>query len=191
MPESFFRTVNEWIAAWAVFILVILHYVIFGPKRVEHAGHNLAVVRFSTGERIIHYSLLFLFGIQAFTGLITFSALPFSSGTVGEINTIHRYSGYLFMLDVLLVYFFDGCYFGNDRSYHNLGQRDGNLRLIAHPIHNIAAFIGIIAVMIHTYLGSLANPGTLSGIFEESKKTPPVKRSYPYECYRKGCKGEN
>ena len=88
----------------AVFILVILHYVIFGPKRVEHDVRDLAVVRFSTGERIIHYSLLVLFGIQAFTGLITFSALPFSSGTVGEINTIHHYSGYLFMLDVLLVF---------------------------------------------------------------------------------------
>jgi cytochrome b subunit of formate dehydrogenase len=102
MPESFFRTVNEWIAAWAVFILVILNYVIFGPKRVEHDVQDLAVVRFSTGERII-----------------------------------------------IIIW-----------------ARAGNLRLIAHPIHNIAAFIGIIAVIVHAYLGSLANPGTLRGIFE-------------------------
>ena len=51
--------------------------------------------------------------------------------------------------------------------------RDGNLRLIAHPIHNIAAFVGIIAVMVHAYLGSLANPGTLRGIFEGKDKIQP------------------
>jgi len=44
--------------------------------------------------------------------------------------------------------------------------RDGNLRLIVHTIHNIAAFIAIIAAIIHAYLGSLANPGILRGIFE-------------------------
>lgn len=208
----------------AVCVLVILHYVIFGPKRVEHDVQELDVVRFGMGERIIHYALLVLFGIQAITGLITFSALPFSSGTVGEINTIHRYSGYLFMLDVLLVFgiwFRDvlfekwdwewlkkfGGYFGYrgelTSARFNAGQKvffwfiflmvvilgitgiiiiwakDSNLRLIAHPIHNIAAFIGIITVVVHAYLGSLANPGTLRGIFEGNilsslgKETPP------------------
>jgi cytochrome b subunit of formate dehydrogenase len=85
----------------AVFVLVILHYVIFGPKR-----------------KVFFWFILLMVGILGTTGLIIIWA------------------------------------------------RDGNLRLIAHPIHNLAAFIGIIAVIVHAYLGSLANPGTLRGIFE-------------------------
>ena len=219
----------------AVFVLVMLHYVIFGPKRVKHDVQELDVIRFGTGERIIHYSLLVLFGIQAITGLISFSALPFSSGTLGEINTIHHYSGYLFMLDVLLVFgiwFRDvlfqkwdwewlkkfGGYFGYrgelPSARFNAGQkvffwfiflmvvilgmtgliiiwaRDGNLRLIAHPIHNIAAFIGIIAVIVHAYLGSLANPGTLRSIFEGNVSSGLGKEAPPSQGSKKNTTGQ-
>lgn len=208
----------------AVFVLVILHYVIFGPKRFEPGLQDFAVIRFSTGERIIHYSLLVLFGIQTITGLLTFSGLPFPSGTIAGLNAFHRYTGHLFLLNVLVVFgvwFRDvrfekwdwqwlkklgGCfgYRGELPSARfNAGQKvfiwflllmvailgttglimvfaeDSNLRLIGHTIHAIAAFVAIITVMVHIYLGVVANPGTLSGIFEGKVSRAWAKKHHP------------
>ncbi|MDZ7831969.1 MAG: cytochrome b/b6 domain-containing protein [Desulfobacterales bacterium] len=208
--QEILKPYGFWIL-FAVFFLVILHYVIFGPKDVRGNDQDPADVRFSIGERVIHYVSVVLFALLTISGLITFSAIPFSSGTIGIIHTFHHYAGYLFVLNMLLIagiWFRDvlfeksdwqwlkklGNYFGYQgrlpADRFNAGQKlyfwfmlllvailgitgvmiiwttNSNLGLIAHTIHTVAAFIVIVTVIVHAYLGTLANPGTLKGIFE-------------------------
>lgn len=148
----------------------------------------------------------------------------FSSDTIEDLNTIHRYCGYLFLLNILLVFsiwFKDaifakydwewlkkfGGYFGYrgqlPSARFNAGQKvffwvvlffaiilgvtgltityseDSNLILIAHFFHDGVAFIFILAVMVHLYLSTLANPGTLMGIFEGKVSRPWAKKHHP------------
>jgi len=207
-----------------VMVLLMLHYVIFGPKRASVVPDDSDVVRFNTAERLAHYGLLVLFFAQAVTGLMAFSALPFSSDALGDLNMLHRYTGYLFIVDVLLVVaiwardaVFErwdwqwlkrlGGYFGYSEDLpsgrFNAGQKvflwlllllvvglaatglllvfsgDSNLRLIAHGVHEVAAFIAMLIVIVHVYLGVLANPGTLRGIFEGRVTRAWVKKHHP------------
>ncbi|MFO8085676.1 MAG: formate dehydrogenase subunit gamma [Desulfobacterales bacterium] len=207
-----------------IFVLLIFHYVIIGPNRSGQVMEDMALLRFGAWERIIHYGLLVLFFVLSITGLLTFFAIPFSSDTIEGLNTIHRYCGYLFLLNILLVFSiwlkdavfakYDlewlkkfGGYFGyrgqlpSDRF--NAGQKiflwtallftmilggtgltiiysqDSNLILIASCLHDGVAFIFILAVMVHIYLSTLANPGTLMGIFEGKVSRSWAKKHHP------------
>jgi len=207
-----------------IFVLLIFHYNIIGPNRFEQAMNDIPLLRFGVWERVIHYCLLVLFLFLSITGLLTFFAITFSSDTIGELNTIHLYCGYLFLLNILLVFsiwFKDaifakydwewlkkfGGYFGyRDQlpsARFNAGQKvffwvallfaiilgvtgltiiyskDSNLILIAHCIHDAVAFIFILAVMVHIYLSTLANPGTLMGIFEGKVSRSWAKKHHP------------
>ena len=86
---------------FAVFVLLLFHYVTFGPKRL--VPQDSMAAQYRTGERIIHYLSLIVFAMLAATGLITYSALPLSSSTIGQLHTIHHYSGYLFIVSFLLI----------------------------------------------------------------------------------------
>ncbi len=212
---------------WALFILVVLlmlHYVVYGPKRAEPGDPVETVSRFRTWERIIHYSLLVLFTMQAITGLFTFSIHSLSSDAIGRFNTVHHYVGYLFLINIVMVFgiwvrdaFFEkfdwewltkvGGYLGYKgelpAARFNAGQKlylwlvfflglflaitglidifssDGSLRLAMHSLHAIAAFILIMMVMVHVYLGVLANPGTLRGIFEGKVSKSWARKHHP------------
>ncbi|RLB07129.1 MAG: formate dehydrogenase subunit gamma, partial [Deltaproteobacteria bacterium] len=58
-------------------------------------------------------------------------------------------------------------------------SNDSSLRLAMHSLHTIAAFILIMMVMVHVYLGVLANPGTLRGIFEGKVSKSWARKHHP------------
>jgi len=207
-----------------VLFLMVLHYVIFGPKRVERFVDEDSVLRFGAWERVLHYCALVAFVVLAVTGTMTFLTLPFSSRTIGELNVIHRYFGYLFIVNVLLIFGtwlkdatfarYDwewlkklGGYFGYrgqlPAARFNAGQKiylwlsllfaiilgvtglimihshNSNLLFIMHCIHVLVAMIFIFIVLVHIYLGILANPGTLIGIFEGKVLRSWAKKHHP------------
>jgi formate dehydrogenase subunit gamma len=207
-----------------IFVLLILHYVIIGPNRSGQVMDDIPLLRFGTWERVIHYGLLVLFLVLSITGLLIFFAIPFPSDTIEGLNTVHRYCGYLFLLNILLVFSiwikdavfakYDlewlkkfGGYFGYrgqlPSARFNAGQKiffwiallfaiilggsgltiiysqDSNLILIASCLHDGVAFIFILAVIVHIYLSTLANPGTLKGIFEGKVSRSWAKKHHP------------
>ncbi len=95
---------------WAIFVVAVLlmfHYVIYGPKRVElyDPSKTISTIsRFGTWERVLHYSLLVLFLIQAATGLFTFAVPRVSSDVIGWFYSFHHYVGYLFLINTVLVF---------------------------------------------------------------------------------------
>jgi formate dehydrogenase subunit gamma len=207
-----------------IFVLLIFHYVVIGPNRFDRATNDIPLLRFGAWERVIHYCLLVLFLVLSITGLLTFFTIPFSSDKIEWLNKIHRYCGYLFLLNILLVssiWLKDALFanydlkwlknFGGYFGYRgqlasarfNAGQKiffwiallfamilgstgltiiyseNSNLILIASCLHDGVAFIFIVAVMVHIYLSTLANPGTLKGIFEGKVSRSWAKKHHP------------
>ncbi len=217
------KSLGYWIL-FIVAVLLMLHYVIYGPKKFEPADPTETLSRFRTWERVLHYSLLVLFLAQAVTGLFTFAVPKVSSDTIGRVNSFHLYAGCLFLVNIVLVFgiwvrdaFFEkydgewlrriGGYLGYKGELpagrFNAGQKlylwivfllsiflgviglveifsgDGNVRLVFHTLHVIAAFILVILVMVHVYMGVLVNPGTLRGIFEGFVSKSWAKKHHP------------
>lgn len=56
---------------------------------------------------------------------------------------------------------------------------DTTMMLIAHLVHNIAFSIFVIAVPVHIYLGTLANPGTFQLMVSGTLPLESAKRRYP------------
>ncbi len=134
------------------------------------------VRRFTTVERTIYFSALFLFGIQILIGLANFSAIPFTSDTIGKINIAHRYLGYLLFFNFLAVFVVWTKEKNGDIIHKTisaafllaiipipivcimLGNEDTNFGLIANGLMHDAAFIASIVLT--------------AGIFRIWKKRP-------------------
>ncbi len=51
--------------------------------------------------------------------------------------------------------------------------------LISHLVHNVAFSIFVIAVPVHIYLGTLANPGTFQLMVSGTLPLESAKKRYP------------
>ncbi len=60
-----------------------------------------------------------------------------------------------------------------------LMKDNAGLMLIAHLVHNIAFCIFIVAVPVHIYLGTLANPGTLQVMISGMVPVELARKRYP------------
>ncbi|MDQ7838781.1 MAG: formate dehydrogenase subunit gamma [Thermodesulfobacteriota bacterium] len=207
-----------------VLVILLLHYIIFGPRRIQERSSFQEIQRFSVLERVIHYSSLVTFLGLAVTGYLTLSGAWFSADSIENIYTWHHYFGYGFVLAVfllLLAWFRDACfercdaewlerlggYFGYKAnipaSRFNAGQKlffwlalvmtlilaatgfiliwsdATNLRQVAVTIHGITVFLFTAVVLVHVYLGTIANPGTLRSIFEGKVSKEWAEKHHP------------
>jgi len=202
------------LGGWAILIfaaLLLLHFVVFGPRRVPEDNPESTVPRFSRLERVLHYTLLLLAGTETVTGLSTFWSMPVSSDALGRIQAFHHVCGFIFLANLILVFCiwvrdavirkWDrewlrklGGYFGErgdlPAERFNAGQKiylwiifllgifmgvtgvmgllsgSENVLPVVQCLHIIGAFVFILIVTAHVYLGILANPGTLKGMSE-------------------------
>ncbi len=60
-----------------------------------------------------------------------------------------------------------------------LMKENTSLMLLSHIVHNIAFVIFVIAVPVHIYLGTLANPGTFKLMVSGTLPLEEAKRRYP------------
>ncbi len=60
-----------------------------------------------------------------------------------------------------------------------LMKEDTTLMLISHLVHNVAFSIFVIAVPVHIYLGTLANPGTFQLMVSGTLPLESAKKRYP------------
>ena len=56
---------------------------------------------------------------------------------------------------------------------------NGTIMLLAHLVHNVAFCIFVLAVPVHVYLGTLANPGTFQLMVSGTLPLEEAKRRYP------------
>ena len=192
-------------------VLLILHYILAGPKRYHTREDEKEIIRFNRWERLMHYFLLLLFLSLAVSGILSFSYNGISSDNLAKLEVFHNVCGILFILNLFIVVFiwsrdavldkFDlewlkkfGGYLGYrgklEAARFNAGQKLflwfilfsgvflavtgllmifgqlGDMLFIVHCLHVTASFVLIISVMVHIYLGTLCNPGTLRGMFE-------------------------
>lgn len=56
---------------------------------------------------------------------------------------------------------------------------NASMLLLAHLVHNIAFIVFVIAVPVHAYLGTLANPGTFKLMVSGTLPLSEAKRRYP------------
>jgi len=60
-----------------------------------------------------------------------------------------------------------------------LMKENSSLLLLSHLIHNIAFIVFVIAVPVHIYLGTLANPGTLQIMLTGKMPLKDAKKKHP------------
>jgi formate dehydrogenase subunit gamma len=60
-----------------------------------------------------------------------------------------------------------------------LMKDNGMIMLLSHIVHNVAFVVFVIAVPVHMYLGTLANPGTLKLMISGTLPLDEAKRRYP------------
>jgi len=60
-----------------------------------------------------------------------------------------------------------------------LMKDNGMIMLLSHIVHNVAFVIFVIAVPVHIYLGTLANPGTFKLMVSGTLSVDEAKRRYP------------
>ncbi|MFW6164499.1 MAG: formate dehydrogenase N subunit beta transmembrane domain-containing protein, partial [Planctomycetota bacterium] len=84
-------------------VACLLHYVLFGPKRVQGDDPDAEVARFGGVERVMHLLLLLAFVVLAVSGLGFLAAsrlreaVP-SFWTSETMEAVHRGTGYVFVL---------------------------------------------------------------------------------------------
>lgn len=197
----------------AVILAAVAHYLIWGPKRLNHAG-IITVKRFSTFETAAHFVVMFSFLISAITGMagIIGPGANISSSLGGDFFLILHYvaaAGFTVGLVTIWVLWFRDCLLNKDdvewirhgggyfgyrgelpAGRFNPGQKvflwlvgvlgiamivTGLMRLFpvfsritqqtAYMVHDVVALMLILAVLVHTYLGTVANPGSWQGVF--------------------------
>ena len=58
-------------------------------------------------------------------------------------------------------------------------KEDSTILLLSHLIHNIAFIVFVLAVPVHIYLGTLANPGTLQMMLTGKMPLKDAKKKHP------------
>ena len=196
-----------------VFVALIIHYVVWGPKRL--AGRLLSTVkRFSPGETVAHFLVMFSFVLLAITGMAGIIGPGSNMSTSLGGNSfllLHYAAAAIFaagLVTVGMLWIHDCLFNKNDMEWlrhaggffgykgqmpagrFNGGQKaffwfvgvlgiimmvTGYMRLFpvqsrttqqaAYIIHDAVALTLILTVLIHTYLGTAANPGSWQAVF--------------------------
>lgn len=103
-------TFAPWVLA-AVLLAIALFYLVFGSKKLSHPPSGRMMLRWTAGERLLHWYTAILFIILAITGLSMLfgrAALVPVLGLKGfsvwaEISmTLHNYLGPLFMVGIII-----------------------------------------------------------------------------------------
>lgn len=197
------------IAIGLVALLILFHYVLFGPKRYERKLPEELVPRFGALERLTHLALLGSFLCLAATGflisvgsdtllghsmpllhdrvswvligggllalLLWARDMIFSRLDIGWVKVLGGYLGYkghvpagrfnagqkLFYWFILLVV---ACLAmtGLMMRYELGGE---GWETLAYTLHECCAYLMIVCILAHAYLGTFANPGTIGSVF--------------------------
>lgn len=135
-------TIAPWVLA-AVLLAIAVFYLIFGPKRVSEPLSGRKMLRWTAGERLLHWYTASLFIILAITGLsmlfgravlIPVLGLPGFSVWAEISIVLHNYLGPLFMVGVIIEVLVWARY-NTFKSYDKvwLKQVGGMFKKGAHP----------------------------------------------------------
>jgi len=211
------------LALGAVAFVILLHYVLFGPKRFERTLPEELVVRFGIIERLVHLTLLGSFLCLAVTGLLIAAGVErllgfrltrchdwaswsliggallavllwardmiLSKIDLGWLKVLGGYLGYkghvpagrfnagqkLFYWFILLVV---ACLAvtGLAIRYELGGER---WETAAYTLHEACAWVMMLCVLAHAYLGTFANPGTIGAVFHGKVARPWLEHHHP------------
>ncbi|MDI6728869.1 MAG: formate dehydrogenase subunit gamma [Thermodesulfovibrionales bacterium] len=167
-----FEILNHWLLAGSFFILTITGFgflfhlqqvvAIFGSANTMKVWHNYAGIVFSISLffTIFNYLPVSLkFGVDDM-GWITKAGGYFSKKAAIPPQDIINAGQKLYYLFIL----FAGIAIAASGFFIWLRPQVADIRkwvLLSHLVHNIAFDLFMIAVPLHIYLGTLANPGTL------------------------------
>lgn len=213
--EEFVKPVLTWLIP-IVAGLCLLHYVTFGPRRVEKDNPDETVKLFGPLERLMHLLLFLAFLALAATGLgFILAKLPYTRGNFWTSHgalELHEIAGFIFAgatvvatlrwfmtaiparYDIEWVKVFGGYLWIKAHppaGKFNFGQKmffwaamllaillsitgitmwlrpggDDGWATIAYTIHDLCGVLLVSLVVVHLYLATIANPGTLRSIF--------------------------
>ena len=103
-------SIAPWVLA-AVLLAIAVYYLIFGSKELSHPASGKLMLRWTAGERLVHWYTAILFIILAITGLsmlfgravlVPLLGLPGFSIWAEISMTLHNYLGPLFMVGVII-----------------------------------------------------------------------------------------
>lgn len=211
------------VALGLVAALLILHYVLFGPKRYERRLPAELVARFGTLERIVHLALLAAFLCLATTGLLIAAGVENLLGY--GVKWMHDTASWALIgggLLALLLWARDmvfrkldlawmkvlGGYLGYKghvpAGRFNAGQKaffwfillvvaclattglmmryglgGDRWATLVYTLHDACAWVMILCILVHAYLGSFANPGTLGAVFHGKVERSWLEHHHP------------
>jgi len=197
------------IAIGVVAFVLLLHYVLFGPRRYEKRVPEELVQRFNVVERLVHLALLCSFLCLATTGILLSVGRDQVFGK--SVARMHDYGSWVLIAGALLAFLFWardmvfsridigwfkvlGGYLGYKghvpAGRFNAGQKayfwfillvvaclaatglmmryglgGDEWETAAHALHLACAYLMIMCVLAHAYLGSFANPGCIGSVF--------------------------
>lgn len=180
--------INHWIMAVSCILLIITGYgflfqlqavgAVFGgfnPMKVVHnwSGVVFIVSLFATMFNYLSESLTFdaddWAWIKMGGGYLSKSAKK--APPMGKLNTGQKFY-YLLILAAGIVIAASG---------FSIWQVQGNraLTLVSHLAHNLAFILFVVAVPVHAYLGTLANPGTFRIMVYGTVPIEFARKKYP------------
>ncbi len=179
--------INHWILAFSCILLIITGYgflfqikgigAIFGGFNVMRAVHNwlgvvFTVSLFATMFSYLHESLTF--SADDWKWIKVGGGYLFKNVKVppmGKLNT-----GQKFYYVVILV---TGVVIAASGFVIWLVPDSRSLRILAHLFHNLAFVLFVVAIPVHAYLGTLANPGTFRIMVYGTVPVEFAKKKYP------------
>lgn len=114
--EQVLKPVSGWLFL-GVLVLSLLHYLIFGPHKVQHVEGEPMMHRFTVYERLIHLLAISSFLYLAITGLLLLLKVETPAG---HIRAIHGPGGAFFLLAVvgmLLIWWKNGLFVSCDKDW--------------------------------------------------------------------------
>ncbi len=100
--EQTIKPAMLWITV-ALVVLLLTHYVVFGPRQELHEAEPTAARRFSAGERLTHLGLMLSFIGLAGTGGVVFFTGWLAADTIATVHVAHRILGFAFVFFVALI----------------------------------------------------------------------------------------
>ena len=180
--------VNHWIMAVSCILLIITGYgflfqfkgmgAVFGGFNVMRAVHNWAgvvftVSLFATMFNYLHESLTFdaddWAWIKMGGGYLSRSAKK--APPMGKLNTGQKF----YYIVILLA----GALIAASGFSIWLVKGARTLTLASHLVHNLAFILFVVAVPVHAYLGTLANPGTIRIMIYGTVPIEFARKKYP------------
>jgi formate dehydrogenase subunit gamma len=83
-------------------VVLLLHYVVFGPRIVSENGNRQEETGFCLIERVSHLGILVTFITLALTGFVTYSTNWLSVKSIDTVHDFHHVAGFAFAFFALL-----------------------------------------------------------------------------------------